>query len=469
MDLKDKIIAEQAKIIAEQAKTIEKLQLIIAKLSTCVAELEKRLGKDSSNSSKPPSSDGLSKPSRTNSLRENGKNKSGGQPGHPGGTLRQIEAPDKVVHHPLTCCPVCITSLESGEVVKVIKRQVFDIPLPKMEVTEHQAEVKFCGGCKKRVMAKFPHGVNAPVQYGEVIQSFSVYFQQQQLIPEDRLQATLSDLFKIDLATGTLNHFSESVYGELAVFDEKVLSKIKEEAVKHLDETGFRIGGKTQWLHVAATDSLTYYHTSTKRKSLIEGMKGIIVHDHWKPYYRMPDVEHALCNQHHLRELQSLIENEKEVWAKKMWRFLRFALRYRHAYEEEAIPAERLIRLKRLYRQIIREGIRYHKQLPEYAKKSQRGRTAKRTGYNLVLRLWNYRADVLRFLTNLLVPFTNNQAERDLRMMKCKQKISGGFRSEKGAQIFSRIRGFISTARKQGWNVFESIQQVIRGCTPMPA
>jgi transposase len=192
------------------------------------------------------------------------------------------------------------------------------------------------------------------------------------------------------------------------------------------------------------------------------------VHDHWKSYYQLSTVLHGLCNQHHLRELKALIEYDKEAWAKKMQRFLRVGLHYRHAYGDQPIPDSKLNRLIDLYDRIIEEGIIFHNSLPAFSIKKARGRTARRTGYNLVLRLKHYREDVLRFLTDPLVPFTNNQAERDIRMMKCKQKISGGFRSIKGAEVFARIRGFISTARKQGWNVFESIQQVVHGCVPMP-
>lgn len=462
-------IAALKQIIAEQAKQIERQALIIAEQSTRITELEKRLGKNSNNSSKPPSSDGLSKPpstNRTSSLRQTGKNKSGGQPGHKGETLKRSETPDNIEHHKIMQCPACSSTLESIDPIGVIKRQVFDIPLPKIFVTEHQAEIKICSCCSKRVTATFPYGVNAPVQYGAVVKSYAIYFQQQ-YIPEDRLQETFRDLFNIDLATATLNNFSEATYDQLSEFEADVLSKIKTAPVKHLDETGFRIGGKTQWLHVAATNALTYYHASQKRKSLIVEMSGIVVHDHWKSYYKMPNVLHALCNQHHLRELKAVIEFDQEKWARKMQRFLRFTLHYRHFYDEKPIPHEKLEKLKSLYEKIVNEGVLYHDQLPAYAKKNKRGRTAKRTGHNLVLRLKNYRDDVLRFLTNPSVPFTNNQAERDIRMMKCKQKISGGFRTVKGAEIFIRIRGFISTARKQGWNVFESIQQVVRGCVPM--
>ena len=220
MDEKDKIIQKLIDRIAALEKLVEQQ-------AAKIAELEKRLNKNSSNSSKPPSSDSFSKPPRTNSLRQKSKNKSGGQPGHKGETLKQTQAPDKIEQHRLTACPECGSSLVSTESLEILKRQVFDIPLSKVIVTEHQAEIKKCLCCNKRVIARFPYGVNAPVQYGEVIKSWSVYFQQQQFIPEDRLQETFSDLFGVKLATATLNGFSKSVYDGLSDFDNEVLSKIK--------------------------------------------------------------------------------------------------------------------------------------------------------------------------------------------------------------------------------------------------
>lgn len=462
IEVLEAIIEQQSILIAEQSA-------LIKKQSVKIAELEKRLGKDSNNSSKPPSSDGLSKGTRTNSLRKKGKNKSGGQQGHRGQTLEQTSTPNKTKKHFLTECPNCAASLSLIKSLGIMKRQVFDLPVPKIEITEHQAEIKLCPCCQKQVTASFPKGVNAPVQYGEVIQSWAVYLQHQLFLPEGRLQETFRDLFGVSLATATLNGFSESLYADLEDFENSVLSKIKEAAVKNLDETGFRVTAQTHWLHVASTTGLTYYHVSPRRKALLEGLKGTVVHDHWKPYYQLSDVKHGLCNQHHLRELKALIEYDKESWARKMQRCLRVALHYRHAYGNEVIPSTLLKRLQTLYDTIVEQGLDFHEKQPVFSIKTGRGRTARRTGHNLVLRLKNYRDDVLRFLTDPAVPFTNNDAERDIRMVKCKQKISGGFRSTKGANMFARIRGFISTARKQGWNIFESIQQVVQGALPVLA
>lgn len=244
------------------------------------------------------------------------------------------------------------------------------------------------------------------------------------------------------------------------------MSKVKTAIVKNLDETGFRVAGKTQWLHVACTKTLTYYHVSPKRKSLIDGLSGTVVHDHWKSYYNLDGVEHALCNQHHLRELKALIEHEKEPWATEMSRLLRVALRCRHFYGQDQIPEARILWLTKLYEKIIKRGLVFHEEQNPLPIKGKRGREPRRTGHNLLLRLLHYKQDVLRFLHDEAVPFTNNEAERDLRMMKCKQKISGGFRSTQGAEQFARIRGFISTLRKQGFSIINSIQSVFSGNIP---
>lgn len=456
------LVEKQALMLADQSA-------LIAKLEAKIVELEKRTKKNSGNSSKPPSSDGLTKPPKTSSLRESGKNKSGGQFGHKGETLKQVETPDRVKRHILTSCPDCQSSLESNNVIGVLRRQVFDIPQPKIEVTEHQSEIKYCACCDKAVTAKFPSGVRAPVQYGEVIRSWSLYYQYQHFIPEDRLQQLFSDLYGIQLAIATLTGYNQIAFDVLAPFEEAVLSQVKSAAVKNLDETGFRVAGKTQWLHVASTKTATYYHVSPKRKSLLDGLLGTVVHDHWKSYYNLEGVEHGLCNQHHLRELKSLIEYEKEPWATGMSRLLRVALRCRHFHGSNAIPATRIGRLTRIYNKLINFGLAFHEAQPLLSCKGKRGRQPKRTGHNLLLRLLHYKQDVLRFLHDPAVPFTNNDAERDLRMMKCKQKISGGFRSDNGAAMFARIRGFISTVRKQGLNVLNAIIAIFSGNILVPA
>jgi transposase len=306
------------------------------------------------------------------------------------------------------------------------------------------------------------------VQYGPAIKTLAVYYQHQHFIPEDRLQQLFQDLYQVSVTTATLTASTQVAFERLAPVEERILSLVQQAPVKHLDETGFRVCGKTQWWHVASTQTATYYHVSPKRKSLLAGLSGTVIHDHWKPYFTLPHVLHGLCNQHHLRELKSLIEHEKETWAIHMAALLREALRCRHDYPEQEIPPQRLRALDRSYDAILQEGLRFHESQPPLPRHRKSGRPPRRTGHNLLLRLLHFKPDVLRFLHDVAVPFTNNQAERDIRMVKCKQKISGGFRSAAGADQFARIRGFISTARKQGWDVFRSLQSIFIGEIPLP-
>lgn len=424
-----------------------------------IAELEKRLSLTSQTSSKPPSSDGLRRPRRTESLREAGKNKSGGQAGHPGQTLCQVATPDQVVVHEATHCAECAQALADAPVVEVIKRQVFDLPLPRLELTEHQVPIKICPHCRHHARAAFPESVNAPVQYGNNVRTMGVYLQQQHFIPEDRLQQLFDDLYGLSISTASLAQFSQEAAAHLAPLMQVVYTHLQQAPVKHLDETGLRVVGQTQWAHVASNQKLTYYVIKPKRTCEWEGFTGTAIHDGYPSYYtQLPKLTHALCNQHHLRELQALIRHEAEPWASQMQRFLRRMLRYRHAYEDRMIPLDNLKRIEKRYQSILTQGLAYHHALPPCARQNRKGRIKRRTGHNLLIRLDQYQSDVLRFLADPAVPFTNNQAEQDIRMVKCKQKISGSFRSEHGANTFACIRGFISTARKQAWNIFSSLQ-----------
>lgn len=346
-------------------------------------------------------------------------------------------------------------------------RQVFDLPEPRpLVVTEHRVHDCVCAGCGERTRAAFPDGVNAPVQYGPRIAAFVIYLLHYQLLPEDRLAELMADLFGIRLVAATIARMSCTCAARLQDFVATVRGLVAAAAVKHMDETGFRIGGKTQWLHVACTAWLTFYRVCARRGSLLADVAGIVVHDHWKPYYTMPGVLHALCNAHHLRELKALIDIEKEAWARKMHQLLRRACHAVNLARERGGPLKpRLIALiERRYDAFVAEGLAFHETQaplrPAVEKGSQpRGRKPRRTGHNLLLRLASRRQDVLRFLTDPNVPFTNNQAERDARMMKVKQKVSGGFRSRDGAVDFALIRSFISTAKKQGWNVIQALSQ----------
>ena len=435
-----------------------------------IAELERRMGLNSENSSKPPSSDGLKKKThRTKSLRGKSSRKNGGQKGHRGYTLEQVAEPDKLVKHlaPDSCWG-CGCDVSKEQVVSVIKRQVFDIPEPGLEVTEHQIEIKHCPNCQQRIQGCFPELVTAPVQYGVRVKALSAYLQHQHFIPENRLSEILQDVFGCRMSEATIANTSQWLAQAITPVVEKLASGAITAAVKHLDETGLRVAGKTQWLHSVSTPNLTWYRIATKRKDLepLKGIRGVVVHDHWKPYYQLEDVLHQLCNAHHLRELRALSEIENEAWAKSMKQLLCLANKY-SSRDPQTIPKPIETRLKKLYQSIIRRGLDFHITQPPLARKGNRGRLKRRVGHNLLLRLQNFSEDVLRFLNQVNLPFTNNQAERDLRMMKCKQKISGCFRSAQGAIDFANIRSVLSTAKKQNLNLLQVLVDVFSGQLPV--
>src|ERR1700686_3054848 len=396
-------------------------QALIAQLQERIAELERRLGLNSDNSGKPPSSDGLKKPVRVSSLRERSGKKTGGQNGHRGETLRRSETPDATIDHfPQTCA-----------------------------------------GCGTHTRANFPEGVKAPVQYGARIAAFVVYLLHYQMLPEKRLAELMADLFGVRLTTATIAAMGRACAVRFQGFVTAVRDLVAAAAVKHLDETGLRIGGKTQWLHIASTILLTFYRVSPKRGSMPENLIGIAVHDHWKPYYTLTGILHALCNAHHLRELKALVEIEKEDWARKMQRMLRRACHAANLARQlgRPLPSRLIARFERCYDAILTEGLAFHTAQPTLrrAGPTGRGRKPRRVGHNLLLRLSVRKSDGLRFLSDLTVPFTNNIAERDGRMMKLRQKISGGFRSIAGAAEFSVVRSLLSTAKKQGWNMLQTL------------
>src|SRR5487761_1826533 len=375
----------------------------IAALKARIIELERRLGLNSSNSGKPPSSDGLKKPARVKSLREPSGKPSGGQKGHQGETLRQVAEPNKIVDHFPRSCATCDLVLTPAMSAGHRTRQVFDLPEPApLVVTEHRAHDCRCPACGTHTRALFPDGVNAPVQYGQRIAAFVTYLLHYQLLPEDRLAELMADLFGVKLVAATIARMSQTFAGRLADFVEALRNLVAGAPVKHMDETGFRIGGKTQWLHVASTALLTFYRVCAKRGSLLANVVGIVVHDHWKPYYMMPGVLHALCNAHHLRELKALVEIEKEDWARKMQRLLRRACHVTNLARERGVALKpRLV-----------ERVAFHEAQPPLAAattkagRQRRGRTPRRVGHNLLLRLVTRKQDTLRFLNDPAVPFS---------------------------------------------------------------
>jgi len=425
-----------------------------------IGELERRLGLNSSNSGKPLSSDGLKKPARVSSLRQPSGKKTGGQKGHPGETLRRAETPDATIDHYPESCPTCGAALSAVMATDHVARQVFDLPEPRpLIVTEHRAHSCRCAACGTQTRAAFPKGVAAPVQYGARIGAFVLYLLHYQLLPEKRLAGLMADLFGVHLVTATIARISQDCAERFHGFADAVREHVAAAPVKHMDETGFRIGGKTQWLHIASTVWLTFYRISPRRGSLLANVTGIVVHDHWKPYYTLTGVLHALCNAHHLRELKALVEIEKEAWARKMQRLLRRACHASNLARERggSLKPGLIALIERSYDAILAQGLAFHEAQPALAKAKRRGRPPRRVGHNLLRRLATRKQDVLRFLVDPQVPFTNNLAERDGRMMKLRQKISGGFRSQDGAKDFAVIRSVLSTARKQGWDILRTL------------
>ncbi len=436
----------------------------MAKQDERIKELERRLGLNSENSGKPPSSDGHGKKSRQNNLREKSGKKSGSQQGHAGTNLKQVANPTSTVDPVPPACAACGEALGIDQSTGHQKRQVFDIPKPQpVEVTEHRAHRCRCSHCGTQTVGAFPDHVTAGTQYGATIAAVVVHLQRWHLIPEDRLAELIKDMFGIELATATIAAMSQrkaEPWNDLADYSGE---QVKQAPVKHRDETGLRVCAALHWLHVASTWLLAFYRAPLKRGAMMTGVTGIIIHDFWKPYLAMEGVTHALCNAHHLRELKALIEIDKEPWALQMYRFLRHA---RHAVNLSCAKKQPLDPtfaqwLLARYDRIITHGVAFHESFtpldPPNVKK--RGRARQRKGHNLVERLRDHKDDALRFLTNPDVPFTNNQAERDIRMVKLIQKISGCFRTETGAKNFAALRTVLSTARKQGWNILETLTQ----------
>lgn len=431
-------------------KRIQELENQNKKLEERIKELERRLGLNSNNSSKPPSSDGLAKKPRTKSLRESNK-EFGGQVGHSGNTLQKVEDPDETIIHDIKNCLSCGESLEDSPIVETIDRQEIDVVV-KRKVTEHKTFTRKCK-CGSKNKAEFPGHIKSPVQYGNTVRALAIYLSNQ-FIPKNRCSELFSDIFQIPISDTTLMSYDAECASNLYVFHDFVLDEIKKSEVVNFDESGFRVNNKTHWIHVSGTESITHYRISPKRGDVLDGFTGIAVHDHWKPYMsKMPDAEHTFCNAHYLRELRNLFENLEESWAKSMYDLLLYASKIDLSNNKE------IEKIEQEYDEIVNEGLDYHQELEPYRKSGCK----KRTGHNLLLRLQKYKTESLRFLNNDQVPFTNNLAERDIRMIKLKQKISGCFRTEKGANDFAITRSFISTLRKQRKNIFENLYMAING------
>ena len=442
---------------------------VVARFEVRIAELEKRLGKNSSNSSKPPSSDGLKR--RNRSLRDNKSGrKPGGQPGHPGQSLKPSSAPDEVIDLPLTQCPECQSDLRDQPVVSVEERQVFELPPIKLCVKAYRAQRKVCPVCGRTLCAAFPAGVSAPTQYGANMQAAMTYLQAGQLLPHARTAQVCEDLFGHRPSAGSIVRSVVKSAAQMQPAVDEIAAKLSAAAVLHADETGIRCNGKTHWLHVVSDEATTHYSPSPKRG--LEGIRvsgvlidytGRLMHDFWAAYDKLEHCKHLRCNAHLLRELKACAE-DGHPWASElsgtlveMKKARDEALQNQHT----SVSAERRRELEARYDEWIKKGLQKH---PQVSKPSgRRGRAKQSREHNLLKRMESKKDEVILFLHEIEQPFDNNLAERDLRMMKVQQKISGCFRSEAGAKVFCVIRSYLSTARKQGVNLIASIRHALAG------
>jgi transposase len=441
------------------------LQQAVENLERRVAHLEGILAMDSHNSSKPPSSNGFKRPPQ--SLREKSGRKPGGQKGHAGATLLQVENPDQIIVHRRQGDCVCGKSLLHAETIAIEKRQVADIPEIKPTFTEHQALTIRCA-CGYEHKAAFPCDIVAPMQYGSGVKALAMYLMINQLVPMERTQRIFKDILGIPLSQGTLTAVATQAYDGLEKTDETIKECILASEVAHADETGCDVSKDTWWIHSLSTLEYTWYFCDEKRgkdalevTAMLMRYSGRLVHDGWKSYLHYV-CKHALCNAHHLRELVFVDEHLKESWARKMKKLL---LDIKGAVEDAVRQGKMSLahklqkRYRRIYLAILREGFAVQPP-PLKRRPGQRGRLKQPPAKNLLDRLKNHIDDVLAFMYDFSVPFTNNLAERDLRMVKVKLKISGCFRTEKGARIFCRIRSFMSTLRKKNLNILEYTRKV---------
>jgi transposase len=462
---------EEAVVIA-----FEQMVAVIGQLEQRVQSLEDQLTKNSNNSSKPPSGDGLGK-GKTQSLRQASGKAVGGQSGHTGHTLKAVAEPNERKFHRVKCCQGCQRALSDAAICDYERRQVFDLPEVRLAVTEHCAEIKACPQCGLRNKAAFPAEVSQAVQYGPRLQAQMVYFNQYHHLPVERTSEILADLYGQGVSAATIVAASERIAPQVEPVVDAIRASLLSTATPvHVDETGARVAEKLHWIHVASTATLTYLCLSTRRGGqahreidILPRRTGTVVHDDYAAYFTYT-LRHATCNAHHLRELRFIHERYQQPWAAELATLL---VQIKQAVESAQqsglarLTAEQLVDFERSYLALLDQGDTSNP--PATARTQARGKLPQSPARNLLNRLRKHQVAVLAFMFDFNVPFDNNQAERDLRMVKLKQKVAGCFRTKAGATLFCTIRSYIATVRKHGIAILDALVYAFLGSPFRPA
>lgn len=447
---------------------------IVQGFESRLKDLEGRLHKDSNNSSKPPSSDGYAKKPNPQSLRGKSGKEPGAQFGHKGSSMKPAEKVDFTIPLSPTHCKHCATSLEGVPTLEIEKRQVHDIPDPKPLITQFESHTKCCPNCHGLNCGTFPEHVKANVQYGPNIKAATVFLSVYHFIPYSRTCESVGELLGLTLSKGSIRNWLKDASYRLIDIEKYIKNALVKSKTLHFDETGLRVNNKLKWLHLSCNRWLTYYHIHAKRGKEALDAIGILanyehtaIHDGWS-MYSMYDCLHGLCNAHHLRELKYSEEEYSQPWAKKMAELLceiKAAVEVAVARNLLFMEPAQKESFKAKYQAVLDEGYAAN---PEPPPNKKTGKTRQGKVRCLLLRLDKKRDQALAFMHDFEVPFDNNQAERDIRMMKVKQKVSGCFRSEAAAADFCRIRSYTSTMRKQGHKILPLMQSLFKGKPVMP-
>src|SRR6266705_306430 len=470
---RDELIQQQQALLSQQNAVIQQHSEQMSHLSEQVKSLRDQLAKDSHSSHLPPSSDRFGR--KPKSLRNPSEKKSGGQAGHPGASLLFSCTPDEITQLQVERCEACQQDLQAVAACGRERRQVLDLPLPRLLVREYQAEQKQCPACQQITIAAFPAGVQAPIQYGPHVGATAVYLVEQQLVPLARACEVMGDLLAVQMSEGTVWELIKRCAGQLATVEQQITEALIHREVIHQDETGLSVAGKRHWMHVTCTPTLTHYHVDASRGQtaleaigILPQFTGIAVHDGWGSYF-LYDCEHAVCIVHLLRDLVFLAE-QGIPWAADLKTLL---LDMKEATDQAREQGKRwldpleVVDWEAQFLRLLDDGDQAHPRAT--APPGKRGRCKQSDARNLLDRLRKQQQAVLTFLEDLRVDFDNNLAERDLRMVKVQQKVSGCFRSETFAHAFARIRGYLSTLRKQGLPVLSSLQATLCGHPVLPS